>query len=351
MCCYRQVADEASFQLLCFSSIAQAHHTSTMSISVSVIIPTYNRAHLLLVAISSVLAQSRPPQEIIVVDDCSDDGTAEMLERIAHRMQQQGRLATGSGRSGMASDTGSGSRWSGSIGNNTGWRQTVLRVVRLEKHSGYPGRVRNYGITKAKGDYIAFLDDDDQWMPQKLELQVALHAAHFECVISCSDEYWLRLGRMICHPPPGEQTLSFAAALQKCTIGPSTAMIRRECIDPRHGATRGFEPTLELAEDYHLWLRLLDRHQALCLPQKLTLKCEYGQAQLSKKYPYIERFRIDALILLLKRECLRAEHHRAAATVCAAKCRLWSAGARKRGRTAEALRYERMAAYALSAAR
>lgn len=298
-----------------------------VSISVSVVIPTYNRSQLLLAAISSVLAQSHPPQEIIVVDDCSTDRTTELLEQITSQMQR--------GRSRVLASGG----------------EAEFRVVRLKKHSGYPGFVRNCGVAIATSDYIAFLDDDDQWLPQKLALQVALHNTHPKCIISCSDEYWLRRGRLIAHPPPTEHSFRFASALQKCTIGPSTVMVWRECIDPRHGTGYGFEPTLELAEDYHLWLRILDRHRVRYIPQKLTLKCEYGQAQLSHKYPYIERFRINALELLLEQESLSAPHHRAAATVCADKCLLWSAGARKRGRTEEALHYERMAAYALSAAR
>lgn len=277
--------------------------------TISVVIPTYNRADLLLVALSSVVAQTHPAQEILVVDDCSTDGTAQMVRRI------------------MRTNTGS-----------------PIALVELPRHSGRPGYVRNCGIEQSCGKYIAFLDDDDHWMPEKLAWQGALHDTHPDTPLTYTDEYWMRRGTLVAHTPPQYTAEElFAAALQKCVIGPSTAMVRRDCIDPRLSADHGFDSEMEVAEDYQLWLRLLNTHTARRVAKRLTIKCEYGQTQLSKKYPYIEKFRIAALRSLLAQRRLSTAHHRAAAAVCAHKCGIWANGAAKRGRAAEAAEYERLA--------
>src|SRR5689334_2160139 len=102
--------------------------------SVSVVIPTYNRAELVGEAIDSVLGQSRPPLEVIVVDDGSTDDTADVVGRYG------------------------------------------ARVVYLRQPNCGPATARNVGVARARGDLIALLDSDDRWLPRKLELQVPLFA-------------------------------------------------------------------------------------------------------------------------------------------------------------------------------
>ncbi|MEW8584550.1 MAG: glycosyltransferase family A protein, partial [Candidatus Thiodiazotropha sp.] len=98
--------------------------------SVSVVIPTHNRAHTLPRALDSVLAQSHQPLEIIVVDDGSDDETAELMED--------------------------------HYGCCDYLRQANQGV----------SSARNLGIEKARGEWIALLDSDDRWLPNKLQLQL-----------------------------------------------------------------------------------------------------------------------------------------------------------------------------------
>src|ERR1700759_5182615 len=100
---------------------------------VSVVIPTFNRRHLILRALQSVVEQTYPHLEVIVVDDASTDGTVEFLESKHFNVP--------------------------------------LRVIRIEQNSG-PSAARNKGIACASGKYVALLDSDDYWLPGKLARQV-----------------------------------------------------------------------------------------------------------------------------------------------------------------------------------
>jgi len=103
---------------------------------VSVVVPTYNRAGLLRPAIKSVLAQTFTDYELIVVDDGSTDDTEEILREFSDRR---------------------------------------MRVVRSDVNQGAP-QARNRGIEAARGEWVAFLDSDDEWLPQRLEVQMDLLA-------------------------------------------------------------------------------------------------------------------------------------------------------------------------------
>jgi glycosyltransferase involved in cell wall biosynthesis len=98
--------------------------------SISVVIPTYNRARAVVEAVASVQAQTLAPSEIIVVDDGSTDGTAEAL------------------------------------------RQLKAPIRYVAKENGGVSSARNLGVRLAKGEWIAFLDSDDRWEPIKLERQM-----------------------------------------------------------------------------------------------------------------------------------------------------------------------------------
>ncbi len=118
---------------------------SVSPLAVSAVIPTYNRAHLLPRSIGSALAALGPGDEVIVVDDGSTDGTDELVE---------------------------------SYGD-------PVRLVRGE-HRG-AGAARNLGYAAAAGPLVAFLDSDDEWFPDKIELQRALFGAWPELAYCCSD--------------------------------------------------------------------------------------------------------------------------------------------------------------------
>ncbi len=264
---------------------------------VSVVIPVYNRFELLMQASASVLSQDMADFELILVDDGSEK-----------------EVSTAAG-----------------LGDER------VRVVRL-KHTGLPGLVRNRGAEAARGRYLAFLDSDDLWRPEKLLLQSEYFAGHREIKICHTRETWERDGRTVSqssqrHRREGDV---FTDALKKCIIGPSTVMMERELFLE----TGGFREDLEIAEDYEYWLRITAFHRIGYIDTPLTVKRAGGWEQLSEKYGQIEVFRIRGLKVLVDAGFFPPDPEAAAREAPGRECRLYAAGSRKRGKNAEAADYE-----------
>jgi glycosyltransferase involved in cell wall biosynthesis len=184
---------------------------------VSVVIPTFNRADSVARAIRSVLAQDWPAAEIIVVDDGSTDGTADVLHAFEADHPQ------------------------------------TLRVISQTNHG--VAFARNAGIRAAKHDFVAFLDSDDRWMPTKLSRQIE----QFQRVPELSLNF---TGYILENPnqsrviapanwPPDRQAV-LEALLTGCCIAPSTVIARRDAL-VRAGL---FDVALRRCEDHDLWLRM-----------------------------------------------------------------------------------------------
>ena len=265
---------------------------------VSVIIPTYNREKLLAEAVQSVRRQSWTDWELIVVDDGSTDGSAETAAAPAPPDR--------------------------------------VRLIRTA-HCGRPGRVRNIGAEAAIGEYLAFLDSDDLWKPEKLARQALFFEEHPGIPLCHTREVWVRNGRVISqskqrHKREGDV---FGDALKKCIIGPSTVMLTRQLFW-EHG---GFHERLEIAEDYELWIRICDQREVGYINEPLVVKRGGRSDQLSAKHGQIEIFRIHALRENVDAGRFCGEHRRLALLELARKCRIYAAGCRKRGKQEEALRY------------
>ena len=274
---------------------------------VSVIIPTHDRLALLMEAIGSVRAQRYSPIELIVVDDGSTDGTWERLNA-----------------------------------------ESGIRRLRID-HTGRPGAVRNAGVAIATGEYVAFLDSDDLWMPDKLARQMELLRDSNGVPIVHSRELWLRDGRPVSQAGQRHRRAGwlFADAVRKCIIGPSTVVLHRAVLRE----VGGFREDLEIAEDYELWLRVTARFPvAYCDRPLVTKRAGHGD-QLSERHGQIERFRIDALAPLVAADHWAEPERSIARRELARKCLIHAAGARKRGRDAEAALYEALAADAGPSAR
>ncbi|MGD0970557.1 MAG: glycosyltransferase family A protein [Desulfobaccales bacterium] len=258
----------------------------------SVIIPTYNRAPLVKEAVASVLAQTWRDFEVLVVDDASRDGTAEALAAFGSRI----RLLRSPSRLGVAA-------------------------------------ARNLGISAARGQWLAFLDSDDLWRPEKLARQMAYLAGLPELVLCQTEETWERQGLKVNQPRSHRKIGGwiFFQSLERCLVSPSAVILHRTVFQ-EHG---GFDEGLPAAEDYDLWLRLSWRYQIGLLPEALVIKRGGRGDQLSAQWG-LDRFRIRALLKLLDDPGLPAPEALAARRTLARKCAIYAQGCEKRDRLEEA---------------
>ena len=259
--------------------------------TVSVVIPTFNRAATLGRAIDSVLAQSRPADEIIVVDDGSSDKTTELLERYTD-------------------------------------------LVVLQQANAGVSAARNLGIRHATSDWIALLDSDDQWLEHKLQLQMTAIAGVADAVLCHCNENWIRNGKHLNqankHKKHGGWI--FKHCLPLCAISPSAALIKRSVFD----SIGLFDTSLPACEDYDMWLRICSKWPVLYIEEPLLLKFGGHEDQLSKRYPAMDQYRISALENILRLGELSAEDHVAALDTLIHKAKVYTKGARKRGKLAQA---------------
>jgi glycosyltransferase involved in cell wall biosynthesis len=266
-------------------------YSTGMEPFVSVIIPVYNRRDFLKRAVASVESQLYRQYEIIIADDGSTDQTRKYAESTGHT------------------------------------------CIPLE-HTGKPGYVRNMGFLASRGDYIAFLDSDDVWKPEKLDAQVKFFVQHPDIVICHTREIWERNGTIVSQKKQKHKRQGdiFFDALKKCIIGPSTVMIKRDVFT--HSGM--FHPGLEIAEDYELWLRLTARYTVGYIDIPLVVKYGGHTDQLSEKYGHIEYFRIKALEHVLEMDIFTPSRYAAALREMVRKCQIYALGCEKRGKTREA---------------
>lgn len=271
-----------------------------MNASVSVVIPTFNRADRIGQAISSVLDQAIDGLEIIVVDDGSTDHTTEVVARFGSRV----RYLTQS-RAGVSA-------------------------------------ARNAGIRAAASDRIALLDSDDWWLPGKLAAQMRFFDYQTEALICQTEEIWIRNGRRV---NPGRRHLKpagmiFKRSLALCLISPSAVLMRRALLE-KVGL---FDETLPACEDYDLWLRVASRYPVHLIVSPLIAKTGGHPDQLSRQSG-LDRYRIAAIDKILRSDHLARDQRRAATAMLIDKCRIYAAGCRKHGKTDEADRVDATAAH------
>lgn len=205
---------------------------------VSVVIATCNRAHLLRQAIESVLAQDYPNFEVIIVDDSSTDGTPEVIAEIEAEHDR-------------------------------------VRSVRLPHNSG-ASAARNTGIRAARGPLIAFLDDDDTWLPGKLTAQVNALQAHPESALcyakalSGSPE-GIATTRPYVGTDRGRSGDNFENQLRYHAIKTPTVIVRAEVLEE----VGLFDEKLPTAEDTDLFLRITLRHPATYVHEPVAVVREH----------------------------------------------------------------------------
>lgn len=269
---------------------------------VSVIIPVYNRFEMAKEAVYSVLGQTYRNHEIIIVDDGSTDLTSTLAVYFRD--------------------------------------DTRVKYLKID-HNGMPGFVRNKGVEISTGKYIAFLDSDDLWMESKLEKQVVFLENNSAYEVVHTREAWVRNGKTISQAGFNHKRFGniFSDALVKCILGPSTIMLESDL----YKKLGGFRDDLEIAEDYELWLRLTDTNSIGYLDEPLITKRAGHIGQLSEKYGQIEIFRIHGLQKLVEQNYFTSGNQKLAEKELAEKCRIYSAGCKKRNKIEEAEIYESLA--------
>lgn len=232
--------------------------------TITVILPTRDRPRFLAAAIRSVLAQSLSPDELLVVDD----GRQAVLPGIRSLLEEA---------------------------------PFAVRIVGGPRRG--PAGARNAGLALARGELIAFLDDDDLWHPHKLAWQTPWFARRprlgvlgSSCVRSAEPE---RAETGGLRRPRRLAIVSPRALVRANRLAMSSVVVRRECL-----AGEGFDDSLPLAQDWDLWLRLVERWEMAVVPAPLTIYRLHGE-QRSREQVGMRIWEAAVLARLLARKALR----------------------------------------------
>ena len=263
--------------------------------NISVVIPTYNRRCSVQSAIQSVIDQSLKADEIIVVDDGSDDSTGEVL------------------------------------------RKEFPLVKLIRQDNAGVSAARNHGIREAAGEWIGFLDSDDLWHQDKLFRQVTALRRNCDYQACHCDEIWIRNGKRVNpmnkHAKP--EGWIFKNCLARCCVSPSAVLVRKDLLE----SAGLFDENLPACEDYDLWLRIFSRVPILLVAEKLVTKFGGHDDQLSRKHWGMDRFRVRSLVNLLDGGQLNSEFQRLAIVALNEKLSILINGCDKRGNTQQSARY------------
>ena len=254
---------------------------------ISLIIPTFNRKDLLKRAVESAL-RSQVPTEIIIVDDGSTDGTDEML------------------------------------------RQNFPFANYLFQPNQGPAAARNRGIREAQGEWIAFLDSDDEWMPGKLAAQIEFFNQNPEYLICQTEEIWIRNGLRV-NPMKKHKKYDgwiFEKCLPLCIVSPSAVMMHRTLFEK----IGFFDESLPACEDYDLWLRIACRYPVGLIEKPFVTKYGGHADQRSHEFPAMDRFRIQSLTKILASDILTFEQEKLTRSTLEEKMKIYIQGALKRGK-------------------
>jgi glycosyltransferase involved in cell wall biosynthesis len=253
--------------------------------SVSVIIPTFNRSAMLREAVESVCMQDYSSKEIIIVDDGSTDDTEDMISRF-----QPG-------------------------------------IIYIRVQNGGVSRARNIGIRRSSGELIAFLDSDDLWLPGKLKRQVEYFQKNPDIHLCQTEEIWVRNGKRV----------NSKSIHKKYSGSPSAVMIRRRVFDD----IGLFDEDMPACEDYDLWLRAALKYQIVTLPDALIVKRGGHEDQLSRQWG-LDIWRIHALEKLLVDEAVDQKLRSLIINDLSRRACIVASGAEKRGKKSVSERYKKL---------
>jgi glycosyltransferase involved in cell wall biosynthesis len=265
---------------------------------VSVIVPTYNRADRLESALHSIVSQTYQDFELIVVDDGSTDKTSKVVDSFPK-----------------------------------------AQYLNIKKNSGV-SKARNVGLAFAKGELICFLDSDDLWNKNKIQIQAHWLGNNMDSQICYTDEIWIRNGVRV-NPMNRHRKYSgdiFRHCLGLCIVSPSSVMIRAKLFDE----IGNFDESLPACEDYDLWLRIAAKYAFHFIEEPLIIKYGGHADQLSRKYWGMDRFRVVALKKLLDQNSLDKEKLNLTRSAFLKKCTILIKGFEKRGKKEDEFFYREL---------
>ena len=255
--------------------------------NISVVIPTFNRRQTIGRSIDSVLNQTLFPSEIIVVDDGSTDGTCDYIQ------------------------------------------SNFPSIKLLHQPNKGVSAARNKGVRCADANWIALLDSDDEWFPQKLEKQVMTLSQNPDIKFCHTEEIWIRNGvrvnQMKKHQKYGGHI--FNKCLDMCRISPSSVLFDRSILDD----VGYFDKDQKVCEDYDLWLRITAKYPLLYIDESLIKKYGGHEDQLSRVKDGIESHRIKVLEKLIMKKFTSVQRNAMLKTLIE-KLTIFSIGAQKRGK-------------------
>ncbi len=232
---------------------------------IDVIIPTFNRAHVLERAINSVLNQKYQDFNLTIVDDGSHDETAHILKKY----------------------------------------EGQKKILILRQENKGVSAARNLGIRNSNAPWISFLDSDDEWLPQKLQVQIDYLRKNPSCHFVHSDEIWIRNGVRINPKKKFDKSNTdiFRRSLETCLISPSTVLLKRDFIQ-NMGC---FDESLKICEDYDLWIKTMLETDVHYIPELLIKKYGGHSDQLSSAYFEMDHWKIKSLMNILRTKTMSEE--------------------------------------------
>ncbi len=265
---------------------------------ISVIIPVFNRENELKRALKSVINQTYQNFEIIVIDDCSDDDIHTIAES---------------------------------------FNDYRIKYFRNPENKGV-SYSRNKGIKNSRYDIICLLDSDDEWLPDKLKLQLDFLLKNKSLNVVHTEEIWIRnhkrVNQGIRHKKSGGDI--FIRSLELCLMSPSSIMLKKN-IFVKCGY---FNEELPVCEDYEMWLKITASEQVGFIEKPLIYKYGGHSDQLSRKYEAMDKFRVMALIDIYNTIDLTEDKRAALIKTAVRKLRILINGAAKRDRIEDKHLYE-----------
>ncbi len=255
---------------------------------IDIIIPFYNRKNLIMRAVQSIQNQTFQDWFLWLINDGSTDKSTESLKK---ELQSE-----------------------------------KIKIISLKKNKGV-SFARNRGLELSQRKWVAFLDSDDEWLPQKLEKQIEYaHKNPDRPLIHCN-EIWIKNGKILNqkqkHKKQGGRI--FIPSTKLCCISPSAVLIKRSLFEE----LGFFREDFPVCEDYELWLRVTSRYEVGFLEETLVTKYGGHQDQLSKTYPAMDYWRVKALKNFVRDKNLSQKEQIQVKKVLSEKCKILLKGYEK----------------------